>query len=185
MGIKLDNEYLKDFLLVGYCHRPHGIKGGFSFNVLSREDDLLSKGIGVLLRPVNNLSSIPIDGETFEIENISFGNKTIAYLEGVKDRNDVESMVPFIIYRDRKDFPEPNFKAGQYFISDFLELEVIDIEKDKPIGKIVSFYENGVQTIFCIAGDKELELPFVETFFKEIDFTKRIVKILVPEYING
>ncbi|MBC77486.1 MAG: 16S rRNA processing protein RimM [Halobacteriovoraceae bacterium] len=173
---------MKDKLIhLGSCSRPHGIKGGFSAHLINHHDSSLEAGSKVILRPKNKSSSISEDGEEFEVNSISFGNKCILYFSGVEDRNSVESMIPFEIYINRSELPEP--EDGSYYLEDLVGLKVLD-EKGVELGKVKTYFDNGAQTVLVVKKSKgTVELPFVEQFFPEVNIEEGHIVMIEPELI--
>ncbi len=158
----------------GECNKPHGIKGGFSFYLYNSENSHLEKGSDIYLYPLDSKSSIGNEGEKHKIDSISFGNKTICYLKGITDRNIVESMLPYEIYFEKdklKDLDEDEF-----YLEDLKGLEVRDFDTKEEVGKVLSFYESGETVILVIrTKDEKLELPFVKSFFPEVNFEEKFI----------
>lgn len=168
---------------VGHCTTPHGIKGEFSFVLYNPDDSVLHDGVMVSLLPRSTSSSVPQDGKDFKIKKISFGNKTIVTLEGVSDRNVVEAMVPFDIYFDRSNFPEVD--EDEYYLNDLLGLEVFDFVSKKSIGRVIDFYENGVQVVLRIKTESEIiDLLFIDQYVPEVDIDNGRIEVLIPEMIE-
>lgn len=168
---------------IGHCTTPHGIKGEFSFVLYNPEDSVLSVGVKISLMPRSTSSSVPQDGKDFKIQKISIGNKAIVTLEGVNDRNKVEALVPFDIYFDRKNFPLT--KEDEYYLNDLLGLEVFDFLTKKTIGRVMDFYENGVQVVLRIKTEKEvIELLFIEQFVPDVDIENGRIEVIIPEMIE-
>ena len=69
-------------------------------------------------------------------------------------------------------------------MSDLVGLNVLDIDSGEKIGIVSEFYDNGAQAVLIIKGEKILELPFVDAFFREIDIQNREIKIRVPEVLS-
>lgn len=172
----------REYIELGYSVKPHGIRGGFSFHLHNTEESTLMNGSNVWLFPKESTSSLPEQGEIFVIESITFGNKTIAYLQGISDRTSADEMLPFLIKIMRDDLP-PIEEENTFYISDMLGLKVLDFISKKEIGKIVDYYENGAQIIFSIQGSVSIDLPFVEQFFPIVDLENSYVEVIFPEVI--
>ncbi len=165
---------------LGVSNRPHGIKGGFLFKLKNHNDSILRDGFEILIYPENEKSSVSQDGQKVLIEKIHFGNKTICYLKGIKDRNLVEEMIPFKIFVSRSSFPK--LGNDEWYLEDLKGLDVFDINGHK-IGKVKNFFDNGAQTVLQVKLEKEIiELPFVEVFFPYIDLEKNRITMILPEY---
>ena len=167
---------------LGSCSRPHGIKGGFSAQLLNSKDSTLKKGSTVVLKPVNSNSSLPAEGASHTINNISFGNKCIVYFEGVADRSLVESMVPFDLFVSRDSLPEP--EEGEVYLEDLVGLRVVN-EDGRQVGRVKDYFDNGAQTVLVVkkANDVVMELPFVEEFFPRLNLEEGTIQMVEPEII--
>ena len=167
---------------LGYCNKPHGIKGAFSFFLINGKDSVLKKGMLVSLHPANERSSLDERGEPFKIAKIQHGNKVIVELEGVFDRNQVESMVPFSIWLTREQFPK--LVEGEIYLSDLIGYKVLD-ESMADYGKVVEIGTNGVQDILCVEdlNGEIVEILLIDQFVTEINSEKKTVHINVPELI--
>ena len=172
---------------LGVCHKPHGIKGGFSFILENPDDSILKKGMKVFLFPKEARSSLEDEGECFEIAKISFGNKTIAYLkrdgEEISDRNIVEDLLPFIIKVPREEFPE--LDEGEIYLSDLLGINVRDLFNDKIIGTVYRTFDNGAQTVVTIKlhSGKLVDIPFVENFIPVVDIENKEIGVHMPHFV--
>ncbi len=165
---------------LGFCRKPHGVKGAFSFHLHNSESSVLKKGFKIQLFPLSSDSTLSKEGEEFEISSISFGNKVIATLKGVDNRNRVEEMLPFSILADRSSFPETD--EGEVYLSDLVGCQAID-EDGQVVGEVVDLGFNGVQDILVIQGKEEkIEVLFIDSFVLGIDVEKREIIIKVPEY---
>ncbi|MFA6239250.1 MAG: ribosome maturation factor RimM [Bacteriovorax sp.] len=172
-----------DNIHIGHCTTPHGIKGEFSFVLYNQEDSVLHDGAIVSLLPRSASSSIPQDGKDFKIKKINFGNKTIVTLDGVNDRNLVEAMVPFDIYFDRANFPET--EEDEYYLNDLLGLEVFDFITKKAVGRVMDFYENGVQVVLKIKTEREIiDLLFIEQYVPVVEIDNGRIEVIIPEIIE-
>jgi 16S rRNA processing protein RimM len=164
---------------IGHCTTPHGIKGEFSFVLYNDEDSVLENGVKVTLTPRSPASSVPQDGKDFVVKKISFGNKAIATLEGVNDRNTVEAMIPFDIYMDRQTFPETD--DDEYYINDLLGLEVYHYYTKNFIGRVIDFYENGAQIVLKIKTENEIiEVLFMNQYVPMVDIDQNRLEIIPP-----
>jgi 16S rRNA processing protein RimM len=171
----------EEYIQLGKCSKPHGIKGAFAFHLFNQEDSALEKGSKVYLLPREG-SKLIAEGEEFEVSKISFGNKVIAFLKEVTDRNKTEDMLPFEIYFKKSDLPE--IDEDEFYLDDLVGLSVIDSETNENVGTVSSFYDNTAQVILVIRGDKDIEIPMIDNFVKETNIEEGFIKIVVPEYIG-
>jgi 16S rRNA processing protein RimM len=169
----------KEYIEMGTCFKPHGIKGELIFNLLNTEDSSLKNKLEILLKPKDSKSSLSSGGESFILESIRFGNKTIARLKDIADRNIVEAMIPFSIWIDRKDFNE--LDSDEVYISDLVGFHVFD-DEDKKVGVVENYYDNGAQPVLviCLEDESKIELPFVPSFFPEVDSDQEKIIMINP-----
>lgn len=164
---------------LGFCKSPHGIKGEFSFSLYNKDSSVLKKKTQVLLVPHTKSSSIKPEGEYFEISQIKFGNKVIARLTGIEDRNQVEAMIPFSIHLSRDKFPA--LDEGEFYYFDLIGFQVVG-DDGKELGSVDNFYENNDQLILVLKINNEIiELPYVDHFFPAKDLAKKILVVNLPE----
>ena len=172
-----------NLLDIGFCTKPHGIKGGFVFVLSNVQDSALEYVKTIYLFPRDSSSSLKQSGETFKITKISFGNKVIAYLQGVVDRNTVESMIPFDIKIDRASLKD--LDSCELYVFDLIGWDVFEYGSGRLIGKVINSYDNGAQTVFVVQGKAQsFDIPFVESFVPVVDKDKRLLHVVIPEYVN-
>ena len=168
---------------MGFCVKPHGIKGAFTFNLFNLEDSVLTNGSKIMIFPKSKESSVDSDGEMVTIKEIAFGNKVIVYLEGISDRNIVEKMIPFIIKVPRDSFPE--VKNDEYYINDLVGLKVFNDRDGSEIGVIEDSYDNGAQVVFVVkmTRGKLIDIPFTKNFFPLVDTENGLVRVILPSFV--
>lgn len=172
----------KNYIEMGACKKPHGIKGAFLFHLYNSEDSSIHKGSKLKLIPINKESTLEEDGEIFTIKSINFASKTICYLEEVDNRNLVEKLIPFTIHLDREEFK--NIDDDEVYLSDLEGLTVLNEQKEK-IGSVKSFYDHGATPILVVEhfDGTITELPFVESFFPEVDLEKKCIVMISAEVV--
>ncbi len=168
---------------LAFAPRPHGIKGEVELKLLNPdvEESILEAGMKVWLFPSDQRSGVSSSGEERVIERLSFGNKVIAYFQGVRDRTELEGLLPFEIFLDRESFPEA--PEDEVYLVDLVDMEVFSPEDEK-LGVLESFSDNGMQYLFevrLVSGER-ITLPYVEAFFPKIDLEKKKITMVLPEY---
>lgn len=172
----------EDLIKLGFVANPHGIKGEAEVRLFNDEDSVLEDGVTVMLYPSSAKSKISQHGEEWIIKKIRFGNKIIAQFEGIADRTQLESLIPFEIYMDREAFPETD--EDEVYLVDLVDMDIVNEEGEK-IGKLESFSDNGQQYLFnCRVGavGELITLPYVDAFFPKIDMEKREITMIMPEF---
>lgn len=171
-----------EYIEMGGCSKPHGIKGAFSFHLYNTEDSVLRKGSKIYLMPKDG-SSISKNGEEFEISTIAFGNKVIATLKNVDNRNIVEEMLPFSIFYKKSNLPKTD--ENEFYLEQLVGLEAIDFVTGEKVGRITDYYDNTAQLILVIKGKENFEIPMIDNFVKEIMIEEGKINIVVPKYLGN
>ena len=157
----------------GFATKPHGIKGGVYIRSLDRTHRPPAKGSRVVLFPKSAASLLPPGGEAHTVADISAGPRSVAYLEGIEDRNGIERIVPFDIKVEHRRKEE----------ADIVGFAVTD-EAGAPVGKVEALGTNGVQRLIEVTSQNgRFSIPWVGAFVKRIDLPKRTIAIEVPEYV--
>ena len=175
---------MKDLVELGICTRPHGVKGGFSFTLANQQESILEVGTEIMIFPLNSTSVISPEGAVYVIEEISFGNKVIVYLQGITQREQVEEMLPFAIKIARASLPQ--LEDGEFYLQDLLGLTVYEHQSGKQLGEVIDFYENGAQTVLVLKiGGKKEDILFIDRFVPVVDLINRRIEINSPRFIDG
>lgn len=168
-----------NYIQIGFCNSPHGIKGEFVFNLFNKDSSVLKEGSVVYLK-----NEKKVDFFKFEILKINFGNKVIVKFKEIHTRNEVEALIPFQIFSLKSDWPKN--QENEYYISDLIGLKVVDYITQLEIGTVSSFYENSIHAILEIKliNQKTIDVLFIDQFVKEVSLEKEIIIIIQPEYIE-
>lgn len=166
---------------MGFVAHPHGIRGEAELRLLNDQDSVLEEGMKVFLYPSGDKSQVSPGGEEWTIEKLRFGNKVICQFEGIKDRTQLEGMIPFEIFLDREQFPKTD--EDEVYLVDLVNLPVVSPEGEK-LGTLESFSDNGMQILFDVRMDNGtlVTLPYVSAFFPEIDVEAEKIVMIMPEY---
>jgi len=178
------------YILFAHCTLPHGIKGEFSFRLLNEESRFLEKGSTIYIQKQNKnetLAELKNDDKNLiakKITDIRYGNKTIVKLEDVLDRNAVEALVPFDVYVCEDDLPELN--DDEVYLSDLIDLEVIDASNQKSIGRVIDFYETSVQVVLVIklASREIIEILYIDQFIEEVSLEDSKIYVHLPQIVE-
>jgi 16S rRNA processing protein RimM len=199
----LSNHFVK----LGQCNKVHGIKGELNLFLYNSSDSTLKNGQEIFLLSENKNPQnqfVLNDATKFdvhEIERIRFGNKVILKLKNIDNRNQAEEIIPFEIFTSEQSLPalkDDEFYYYQlinskvYLHKDFEPVELERLESgaqetpNKPIwGHISSLYFNNSNVILVLTSieGKKLELPYNKNFMPYLSVKKRLVCIVIPEFI--
>lgn len=170
----------------GHCEKTHGIKGGFIFHLHNTEESLLESLPKIFLIPRTHrtkMSQLKTDGQFFKLESIAFGNKVIAYLEGINSIEEAEKIIPFDIKVSRDLFPTPD--EDEVYLSDLFGFKVVDLDQNT-IGVLHEVYENGSQLVFVVKAENGelIDIPKVSEFVKDIDLDLQQIVVVKPQWID-
>ena len=88
-------------------------------------------------------------------------------------------MLPLTIFTQRENFNE--IEDDEVYLSDLVGLQVYDTE-DNQLGFVKNFYDNGAQPVLVVelSDGNKVELPFVETFFPELNLDEEKIVMINP-----
>lgn len=179
---------MKELNLVdfGHCEKTHGIKGGFIFHLHNMEESLLESLPKIHLTPRahrTKMSQLKPEGAIFKIASIAFGNKVIAYLEGINSIEEAEKIIPFDIKVDRDLFPTPD--EDEIYLGDLFGFKVVD-ESGTEVGVLHEVYDNSSQLVFVVkaVNGELIDIPKVSEFVKDIDVDQRKITVKKPQWID-
>ena len=129
--------------------------------------------------------------EKYEIEGVRYQkDMAILKLKGVDDRNAAEALKDCDVYiteADLRELPEDTF-----YIKDLIGCRVINevrgADTAEEIGVITDVLQNSAQDIYQVrtASGKEVLIPAVGEFVKEINIGEKTVKVsLIPGFLDG
>ena len=90
-------------------------------------------------------------------------------LEGIEDRTQAESLLPFELKVSRDSLP--SLAEDEVYLADLEGKDIFDHGSGELLGQLKGFYDHPGQSVAIIkTKDKELlEIPFVKTFFPIIE----------------
>lgn len=122
-----------------------------------------------------DFDTIYIDGNPVKIKSTRIHkNNVLAYLEGVDDVNAAMRLKGKTIHIDRTGVVLPD---GRHFIVDMLGLDVIDVNTDTTIGKLVEVLTPPAHQVYLVKGEKTYMIPAVDAFLVETNIEAGYVKI--------
>lgn len=95
------------------------------------------------------------------------GNRLIALLEGMEDRDQAETLVNRAITVFRDEMPE--LGPGQYYWEDLLGATV-QLEDGRELGRVENLLATGANDVLVVRGERERLIPFVMgQYVKQVD----------------
>ncbi|MBT8059518.1 MAG: ribosome maturation factor RimM [Gammaproteobacteria bacterium] len=152
---------------LGHVSGVHGIKGWVKIHSLTEPREAIFDYQPWLL------------GESHEAVRVQqgkkHGNRLIALLENIEDRDQAEALVnrAIAVYRDQ--FPE--LPGGEYYWTDLIGLDVA-LEDGTALGTIRDLMATGAHDVLVVQGERERLVPFVPgEYVKHVDLDKGIVVV--------
>lgn len=114
------------------------------------------------------------------IQSVKIENRGVrVQLSQVNDRTTVEQMVGSLLFVDEAHAQK--LPHGRYFIDELIGLEVVD-DKHGRIGIVKDVLKFPANDIYVIeAGGREVMVPAVREFVREIDVDKKIIRVKLIE----
>lgn len=123
--------------------------------------------------------------ERLDIRNVKYQkNNIIIKFSQINSIEEAEKFKNQILYADRENMPE--LPEGMHYIVDLIGLEVYDEETGDKIGVIADVFNTGANDIYDVKreGKKNLLLPVIDEFVKNIDMEKNRVTVHVMEGLD-
>lgn len=165
-----------EYIRIGKIINTHGLKGEVKIESYSNFDDLrYVKGNTIYLETEDGF--MPLVVSSFRIHK---GYPLVSF-EQMEDINLIEpykNHYVCILKSDRHELEE-----GEYYVDEVIGCEVYD-EENHLIGTLISVEEtNGAQNNFRVQreGEKDVLIPHVPYFVKEIDIENKIIIVHVEK----
>jgi 16S rRNA processing protein RimM len=161
-GTKREHPVPPGYLLVGLIHRPHGVRGEVSVELLGDNPSRLAPGSKlVAVGGEGDISrELAVMGSRFH------RGRYLVHFSGIDDRSDAESIRGMALCISES---EAKPKDNQVWIKDLLDLEVVDTG-GRVLGRVVDVLSYPAQDILEVETSSGTELlPLVEELVPEID----------------
>lgn len=154
-------------VLLGHISGVHGVRGWVKVHSLTEPREAIFEYQPWLL------------GEAQEPVRVSegklHGNRLIARIEGVDDREAAEELVDRSIAVAREQLPETG--AGQYYWTDLVGLRV-QLENGRELGTVERLLATGANDVLVVKGERERLVPFVTgQYVKQVDLENGVIVV--------
>ena len=158
----------KQFLEAGEIVNTHGVGGEVRIQPWTNAPDFLL-----------DFKTIYIDGKPVAIRRARV-HKTcvIAQLAGVDSFDAANALRGHTVCINRDD---AQLEDGQYFFQDLIGLPVLDAESGAQLGTLTDILERPAGDIFVITGTREILVPNVPEFIREIDTERGTIRVRLIE----
>ena len=158
----------KQFLEGGRIINTHGIRGEVKIESWCDSPEVLA-----------GIKTLYLDGAPRKVRSPRVHkNCVIAYLEGVNSVDEAMLLKGKVVHINRKDIKLPK---GQVFMVDLIGLKVLDDETGKELGILTEVLSPSIQKIYVVKGEREIMIPAVDEFIREINVEGGYVRVKLIE----
>jgi len=154
-------------VLLGHVAGVHGVRGWVKIHSLTEPREAIFEYQPWLLGDAHEAVRIS--------EGIKHGNRLIAHIEGVDDREAAEELVNRSIAVRREQLPQAD--DGEYYWTDLVGLEV-RLQDGRVLGTVDRLVATGANDVLVVAGDRERLVPFVTgQYVKSVDLEHGVIVV--------
>ena len=160
---------MKDkFLEIGKIVNTHGINGEVKIQSWANTPEFLL-----------DFDRFYIDGKQYTPKS-SRVHKTLVLMafDGVDSFEDAIKLKNKVVCMDRAD---ASLEEGEYFIVDLIGLDVFDDETGARLGVLDDVLTLPSNNVYVIKGDREILVPAVPEFVRQIDLDNNLIKLKLVE----
>ena len=166
------------FVPVGKIVGAHGVKGNIKVYSYAESLSVFNPGSLILLINPKGFE------KSYKIKWVKpHGRLILLSLEGVENRNSVETLIGSVFFIERANLPE--LEDGSYYWVDIIGISVFTTD-DEYIGLVESIIPTGSNDVFVVrnpnkAHDNETLIPAIESVILEIDLKLKTMRVDLPE----
>jgi len=160
---------MSELRLVGKVKSAQGLKGEIFIIFFSKDYSW-----------AQDIEKIYLENKAYNVVKIALHKDGLkVLLEGLSNRNQSEALIGKEVFIDNDFFDSEDGES--IFLSEIENFLVVD-ESVGNLGRIIGFSSNTIQDLLIIKyNEREIEVPFVNEFVKEIDYHKEIIYMNLPE----
>jgi 16S rRNA processing protein RimM len=164
---------LPERVVVGRILRPVGVRGEVVVQVLSDVPGRLEPG-GKVVGTRDGKPSLPLVVETHREHK----SGAVVRFEGWEDRDRAEELRDLLLEVDRSEVPAA--PEGTYYWYQLLGCRCEAGGED--LGEVVDLLEDGGGLLLVVSdGEREIPIPFVRSFLKNVDVERGQIELELPE----
>ena len=166
------------FIPVGKIVGAHGVKGNIKVYSYAESLSVFKPGSLILLINPKGFE------KNYKIKWVKpHGGTILLSLEGVENRNSVETLIGSVFFIERANLPE--LEDGSYYWVDIIGISVFTTD-DEYIGLVESIIPTGSNDVFVVrnpnkAHDNETLIPAIESVILKIDLKRKTMRVDLPE----
>ena len=159
----------KEFLECGKIVGAHGVKGLMKVESWCDSPKILAAQKRVFLAEKDGFKEVSV--------------VVLMGLDGYLNRETVQGMKNTVLYLSREDIP---LKKGAVLLADIIGLPVKDLETGSVLGKVKDITDAPRSRIYVVEtpNGKEVLLPDVKEFIKEINTEEGVFVTLIPGFFD-
>lgn len=167
-------------VLVGSIRRPHGVGGEVVVEALTDVAGRFRPGSELLVSRAETgpASGTTIEGRVRVASSRRHRGNLLVRFEGFEDRDAVEGLRGAYLEIGRP--PESGAPKGIYYYYQLLGCRCRD-RRHGDLGEVVDLVEDGGGLLLIVEGEgRQLPVPFVESFLRQIDVAGRRIDLDLP-----
>ena len=146
----------KQLLEAGKIVNTHGVRGEVKIEPWANGPAFLK-----------SFDRLYLDGEAVAVTSTrAHGAYVIAKLDGIDSMDDAARLKDKTVFINRGDAA---LQDGEYFIQDLVGLRAVDAESGRELGVIREIMSLPSNDVYVIRGAREIPVPAVPEFVKEVD----------------
>lgn len=167
----------KQYLECGRIVGAHGVKGLMKVESWCDSPKILAAQKRVFLAEKDGFKEVSV------VSAAVSGQVVLMGLDGYLNRETVQGMKNTVLYLSREDIP---LKKGAVLLADIIGLPVKDLETGSVLGKVKDITDAPRSRIYVVEtpNGKEVLLPDVKEFIKEINTEEGVFVTLIPGFFD-
>lgn len=167
----------KDYLECGRIVGAHGVKGLMKVECWCDSPKILAAQKRVFLAVKDGYKEVSVESASVS------GPLVLMGLQGYMNREVVQGMKNTVLYLRREDIP---LRRGAVLIADIIGLPVKDLESGRVLGTVKDVTDAPRSKIYVVesAEGKEVLIPGVKEFIKEINTDEGVFVTLIPGFFD-
>jgi 16S rRNA processing protein RimM len=163
---------------IGKIVGTHGIKGFLKVSSYAESADSFSPGRQLVLRRKGT------PDVTFRIKSARpHKHGILLALEGIASVDAAKAWVGYDLCIDKATLPEP--EEGAYYWHQVIGLGVFTVD-DRYLGRVTEIFPTGSNDVYVVRdGEKEVLIPAIDSVVVDIDPTHGVLRVDLPEGLEG
>lgn len=159
---------MQQYLEAGKITSTHGVRGEVRIEPWTNSPEFLCR-----------FKTLYIDGMPMKVlSSRPHKSAVIALFDNFDSIDNAVRLKNKVVFIDRND---AGLEAGEHFISDLIGLTAVDEASGEELGKITDIIPLKANHVYVISGRREILIPAVPEFVKEIDVINKRITFRVIE----